>query len=83
LSRRPCLDDSCNYCAKVELKEISLEENTVARIILEDDISEEWRKDQLTDSVTSVFLKGKELNRKPLFQDLASLDSSAKVYLSY
>jgi len=83
LSRRPCLDDSCNYCAKVEFKEISLEKNTVARIILEDDISEEWRRDQLADSVISVFLKGKELNRKPLFQDLASLASSAKVYLSY
>jgi len=55
----------------------------VARIILEDDISKEWRRDQLADSVISVFLKGKELNRKPLFQDLASLDSSAKVYLSY
>jgi len=47
----------------VELNEISSEKNTVARIILEDDISEEWRRDQLTDSVISIFLKGKELNR--------------------
>jgi len=83
LLRRPCLNDSCNYCAKVEFKEISLGENTVARIILEGDISVEWRRDQLADSVISIFLNGKELNRKPLFQDLASLDSSAKVYLSY
>jgi len=67
----------------VEYKEISSEKNTVARIILENDISEEWRRDQLADSVISIFLKGKELNRKPLFQDLASLDSSAKIYLSY
>jgi len=67
----------------MEFKKISSEENTVARIILEDDISEEWRRDQLIDSVISVFLKEKKLNRKPLFQDLASLDSSAKVYLSY
>jgi len=81
LSRRPCLDDNYNYCAKVE--KILSEENTVARIILENDISEEWRKDQLTDSVVSVFLKGKESNKKPLFQDLASLDSLAKVYLFY
>jgi len=49
----------------------------VARIILEDDISEDWSRDQLADSVISVFLKGKKLNRK-LFQDLASLDSSEK-----
>jgi len=67
----------------VEFKEISSQKNTVARIILENDISEEWRRDQLADSVISVFLKGKELNRKPLLQDLASLDSSAKIYLSY
>jgi len=67
----------------VKFKKISSEENTVARIILEGDISEEWRRDQLTDSVISVFLKEKELNRKPLFQVLASLDSSAKIYLSY
>jgi len=53
LSRRPCLDDSFNYCAKVEFKEISSEENTVARIILEDDISEDWSRDQLADSVIS------------------------------
>jgi len=83
LSRRPCLDNNCNYCAKVELKEISSEENTVARIILKNDISKEWREDQLADSVISVFLKAKECDRKPLFQDLASLDSSAKVYYSY
>jgi len=83
LSRRPCLNNSCNYCAKVEFKKILLIENTVARIILENDISEEWRRDQLTDSVISVFLKEKKLNRKPLFQDFASLDSSVKVYLSY
>jgi len=44
----------------------------MARIILENDISEERHRDQLADSVISVFLKGKELNRKPLFQDLAS-----------
>jgi len=31
----------------------------------------------------SVFLKEKESNRKPLFQDFASLNSSAKIYLSY
>jgi len=68
---------------RMEFKEISSKKNTVNCIILEDDISEEWRKDQLADSVISVFLKGKELNRKPLFQDLASLDSSAKIYLPY
>jgi len=68
---------------KVKFKEILSEENTMARIILEDDISEEWRRDQLADLVISVFLKGKELNRKLLFQDLTSLDSSVKVYLSY
>jgi len=40
-------------------------------------------RDQLADLVISVFLKEKELNRKPLFQDFAFLNSSAKVYLSY
>jgi len=64
LSRRPCLDDYCNYCAKVEFKEISSEKSTIARIILKSDVSEEWRRDQLADSAISVFLKGKESNRK-------------------
>jgi len=59
----------------VKFKEISSEENTVARIILVNDIFEDWSRDQLADSVISVFLKGKKLNRK-LFQDLASLNSS-------
>jgi len=56
----------------VEFKEILSKENTVACIILEGDISEEWRS--LADSVIFVFLKEKELNRKPLFQDHASLE---------
>jgi len=77
------LDNDCNYYAKVEFKEISSEESTVACIILEDDVSEEWHRDQLADSVISVFWKGKESNRKPFFQDFASLNSSAKIYLSY
>jgi len=82
-SRILCLDDDCNYCAKVEFKEILSEENMVTCIILESDVSEEWHRDQIADSVNSVFLKGKELNKKPFFQDLASLNSSAKIYLSY
>jgi len=66
-SRHPCLDNDCNYCAKVEFKENSSKEGTVARIILEGDVSEKWHRNQLADSMISVFLKRKESNKKPFF----------------
>ena len=83
LSRRPCLSEGCSYCAKIDSKEVSIEENKVARIVLEEDVSVDWRKDQLEDSVISFFLKGKELGRCPLRRDLSLLDSSARIYFSY
>jgi len=66
LSRHPCTKKGCTYCAKAELKE-----NSVARIVLEEENLEEWRKRQLEDPVFSVFLRGKELGRRPLHEEIA------------
>lgn len=51
LSRRPCSELGCAYCAKVELKE-----NSVARIILVEDSLEEWRIDEAVERSYSFFV---------------------------
>jgi len=33
LSRRPCFENNCGYCAKAEFKDISNHENTLSRIV--------------------------------------------------
>jgi len=68
---------ACAYCAKVELKESS-----VARIILEEDNLEEWRRRQIEDSTISMFLRGKELGERPCWQ-VVKQDVSAKIYWTY
>lgn len=40
LSRRLCAEINCQYCARVELKDTSKKENTIARIILWEENSE-------------------------------------------
>jgi len=77
LSRRPCAEIGCAYCAKAKLKE-----NSIARIVLGEDNLEEWRK-QLEDPVISLFLRGKELGRRPLHEEIAMQDISARIYWSY
>ncbi|XP_072766397.1 uncharacterized protein [Anoplolepis gracilipes] len=78
LSRCPCEGFECNYCKKVELKE-----NLVARIVLEEQNLEEWRNRQMEDPIISIFIQGKESGKRPLREEIAELDISAKIYWSY
>ncbi|KMQ87964.1 krab-a domain-containing protein, partial [Lasius niger] len=83
LSRRPCAEIDCKYCAKVELSDLAEEEKKISRILLEETTSEEWRRDQLEDPNLAIFVKGKEEGRRSLWQEVVARDSSAKVYWSY
>ncbi|XP_025270795.1 uncharacterized protein LOC112639849 [Camponotus floridanus] len=71
LSRRSCAEKDCAYCAKVEFKE-----NSVARIVLEEENLEDWRRKQLEDPVISLFLRAKELGRRPLHEEVSLQDVS-------
>jgi len=77
LSRRPCSELGCAYCAKVELKE-----NSVARIILRENNLVEWRKRQIEDPTVSMFLREKELGERPCWQ-VVKRDVSAKIYWTH
>ena len=77
LSRRPCLELGCVYCAKVELKE-----NSIARIILGENNLEDWQKKQSEDPIISLFLQGKEINKRPELKEI-NRDVSARIYWSY
>ncbi|CAL1687616.1 unnamed protein product [Lasius platythorax] len=74
----PCAELGCVYCSKVELKE-----NSIARIILGEDSLKEWRDRQLGDPIISMFIQGKELEKRPCWQEVVKQDVAAKIYWSY
>jgi len=76
LSRRPCVEKSCNYCNKTELKE----KEKIARIILGGNNLENWRKEQLEDATLVKIIRGKEEGQRPARQEIASEGPSAKAY---
>jgi len=43
----------------------------------------DWRQEQLQDPEISVFLLGKEVGVRPVWQEIASKGTAAKVYWSY
>jgi len=75
LSRRPCVEISCNYC-KTEIKE----KEKIARIILGGNNLENWRKEQLEDATLAKIIRGKEEGQCPARQEIASEGFSAKAY---
>jgi len=83
LSRRPCANAQCGYCARVEMKETLKQEKPVARMVLAENNLVDWRQEQLLDPETSVFLVGKEIDERPAWQEIASKGTAAKVYWSY
>jgi len=83
LSRRPCAEDQCRYCARVEIKEAQKQEKLVARVVLAESNLMDWRQEQLQDSEISIFLQGKEIGERPVWQEIASKGIAAKVYWTY
>ena len=78
LSRRPCEEDSCNYCTRIETKEGKV----VNRIIFEIDKQQEWRLEQLKDPIVSIFLLGKEIGKRPEKRELER-NETARIYFNY
>jgi len=66
----------CGYCNKTESKE----KEKVGRIILGENNLENWRKEQLEDTMLMKIIRGKEEGLRPARQEIASEDLSAKVY---
>lgn len=57
---RPCAEEECRYCLRVEKQVVQKEDSQVARIVLQENLSQEWQKLQLGDEIVSIFLRGKE-----------------------
>jgi len=86
LSRRPCLETKCKYCSRIEVQiaqDILREEGTVGRLILGEDSTGEWRKEQLEDPIVSIFLQGKERNCRPSWEEVAEKGISSKIYWTH
>ena len=83
LSRRPCLETLCRYCIKVELNEESSKEEILGRLIFSNKELQEWRSEQLQDSVVSMIIRAKEAETRPNWQEVASGEPSLKIYWSY
>jgi len=82
LSRRSCASAQCRYCARVEMKETHKQEGLIARMALENN-QMDWRQEQLNDPNISIFLLGKEIDTRPMWQEVASKETVAKIYWSY
>lgn len=87
LSRHPCAEEACTYCSKVKVKEgipifyIKLcEEKFVGRIIFEGVESEYWKKIQLEDPSIRAVYCSKEVDKRPLRQEITSGNSTTKEY---
>jgi len=76
LSRRPCVGMNCGYCNKTELKE----KEKIGRIILGGNNLENWRKEQLEDTILVKLIHGKEEGLRPVRQEIVPEDFSAKIY---
>jgi len=80
--RRLCETENRQYCAKVERKSVSKQEEIIARVTLEEDL-ERWRQDQKKDPSISIMILGKETDIRPPHSEIAVLDISAQIYWSY
>lgn len=65
LSRRHCEASNCNYCTRVELREVTGQERSVGRLILEGGDLEEWSREQREDSDLAVIFQGKVAGVRP------------------
>ncbi|KMQ88146.1 integrase core domain protein [Lasius niger] len=76
-----CESLGCEYCARVEKK--GTEEKMVARVILERESLEAWRKEQEEDPSISIILRGKRERERPYRSEIAAQDVSAQIYWMY
>ncbi|XP_020297845.1 uncharacterized protein LOC109862260 [Pseudomyrmex gracilis] len=58
------------YCSRLEVRDALEQEEQVARIVLEEDVSGEWQKDQLGDQAVSIVLLEKERDKRPSWEEI-------------
>ncbi|XP_011634591.1 uncharacterized protein LOC105425493 [Pogonomyrmex barbatus] len=80
LSRRPCVEEKCRFCSKVEVQRELFEDKIVARIVLREDSSEDWRRAQIEDQELAMFLLAKENDMRPSWEEVSSKGLSTKIY---
>lgn len=80
LSRRPCQNFFCKYCERVDERNAIVKEQLISRIVLENSNLEEWSASQKKDQIISLFFQKKCEGKRPLWQEISSLESSAKIY---
>ncbi|XP_071579863.1 uncharacterized protein [Temnothorax nylanderi] len=83
LSRRQCESFSCEYCAKVERRQMEELRKSVARIILIGETLQDWRKEQIEDASIAFIYRRKEAGIRPSRSEIPARDVSARIYWSY
>ncbi|XP_071580822.1 uncharacterized protein [Temnothorax nylanderi] len=83
LSRRQCESFGCEYCVKVERRQMEESRKSVARIILIGETLQDWRKEQLEDVSIAFIYRGKETGIRPSRFEIPAGDVSARIYWSY
>lgn len=83
LSRRLCELYGCEYCAKVETKSTKEMGKAAARIVLERESLEKWRKGQEEDPSISIILRNKKAGVRPSRSEIAAQDISVQIYWTY
>jgi len=83
LSKRPCANDSCQYCTRVELKKTSNLETTIVRITLFEKNLEKGTVERSEYFCYFFILLGKETGKRSSWQQIATRDSFTKVYWAY
>ncbi|XP_071652203.1 uncharacterized protein [Temnothorax longispinosus] len=83
LSRRQCESFGCEYCVKVERRQIEESRKSVARIILIGETLQDWRKEQLEDVSIAFIYRGKETGIRPSRFEIPAGNVSARIYWSY
>jgi len=64
------------------MKETHRQEGLITRMALENN-QMDWRQEQLNDLDISIFLLGKEVDTRPMWQEVASKGTPAKIYWFY
>lgn len=73
----------CEYCSKVEMKNIKELGKFIAWIVFTEDTLKDWRKEQVENPSIILFYRGKEAGIYPLCSEILSGDVSVRIYWSY
>lgn len=75
LSKRQCESIGCEYCVRVERKNMEELQKSVTRIILTERTFQDWKKEQLEDPNISLIYRGKEAGIRPLRSEIPNVST--------